>query len=41
MAVYGAKLDPAPFVPYTREYIPAPDGGQLALGKIKNEMKSD
>ncbi|EGR27219.1 hypothetical protein IMG5_200050 [Ichthyophthirius multifiliis] len=31
MALYGAKIDPTPYVPYEREYVKTQDGGQIAL----------
>jgi len=33
MAVYGAKIDPTPYLPFDREYLKTKDGGQIALGK--------
>ncbi|KAL4436413.1 hypothetical protein ABPG74_002979 [Tetrahymena malaccensis] len=39
MAVYGAKFDPAPYVPYEREYIKTKDGGQLGLDWVPVQSK--
>ncbi len=34
-AVYGAKIDPVPYVPFERERVPLKDGGALYIGKSK------
>lgn len=33
--IYGAKFDPAPYVPFEREYFKLADQGQIGLGNIK------
>ena len=38
--VYGAKLDPLPFIPFERELVDLPDKGVVALGENNEKYKT-